>query len=965
MRVILIAAFFVAALGKVTVTKQPHVRSARTSKRGSGSGDVRTDTPPPCECKEQWTDSEGGGTCSDVQYGCPQSACDGDADRWCYTKVFSNGTHPGCATEEDLDGWSYCDDSNAPKEPSGNLLVISGSEYCTVNATSSCVTDGPEDYDDDDDDYDDDDDDEDCTISVLAGGRLVSDGFNTEQRYDVLTIDGTDYSGNDVDVNVRVAPGSTIKWTSDGSGVRSGWKICFVESGVYDIDAVCTTFKDCASLCCSDGLGQDCTSTEARSVTGSCCAPGTDDLCKSFEKCESDEDCAVDSHTCGIYGACGLFVPTCGEATEGGPAFACSDNQLYDPGQKAEITPTSAICCKDPPPPCECKVQWMESGDEGCGDVQFGCPQSACDDDVDRWCNIANPGCATDEDLDGWSYCDDSNAPKDCECKNTWNSPYDGPDCMHQEGCPSTPCDQATGGGDEPWCMPANLNCIAADPVIVINEEWMFCEPGITPVSEEELPHCICEETCSGSLSDAGGGGGGCAVSNSPCKEELVDEDGYKVMYCDAPEVYVEAEPTCKCRNTWDSLEDSVACKDVHGCPAQACDGHQQSWCMTTGYGDGDDDGDGAMCDHEWMFCDPCQGMRCGEGTACIQGVCEIVVQDCCVQDMCNIATVRECVSWFDGICATIWDSQCIAEAQAPPCNYECKYVPEQTNFERCDLQESVTLGWGRDCASFMKNKHDATTCDSTVTCQDDETTTLAELCPDQCGGAFTQCSPRGSPTTCDQYLAEESNDCGDKAHYVCRGPDYLPKPGQTIAEMCPLQCNDWGRSQGICTHIFNCRLDKQEICVGGHMGEGKGTCTPEVSFQYEGCQQYVNEHLIEPDGSDDGSDDGEGVATAPVYLTPFKACEDTQVNTRCPRECAEVRGVIPSIGSVFNGLYANCTAWADSFSTYSAGGYGQQVQCNNFMSDNIENTGLVWQYGDWRMEDVCPQECNNIDYRS
>merc|ERR1712166_648330 len=72
------------------------------------------------------------------------------------------------------------------------------------------------------------------TIFVLAGGRLVSDGFNTEQPYDVLTIDGTDYSGNDVDVNVRVDPNATIKWTSDGSGVRSGWKICFVESGVYD-----------------------------------------------------------------------------------------------------------------------------------------------------------------------------------------------------------------------------------------------------------------------------------------------------------------------------------------------------------------------------------------------------------------------------------------------------------------------------------------------------------------------------------------------------------------------------------------------------------------------------------------------------------------------------------------------------------------------------------------------------------
>ena len=52
---------------------------------------------------------------------------------------------------------------------------------------------------------------------------------------------------------------------------------------------------------------------------------------------------------------------------------------------------------------CQCANSWTspDDGDE-CANTQNGCTN--CDDDDSQWCEVANPGCTTDEGR-GWSYC--------------------------------------------------------------------------------------------------------------------------------------------------------------------------------------------------------------------------------------------------------------------------------------------------------------------------------------------------------------------------------------------------------------------------------------------------------------------------------------------------------------------------------------------------------------------------------
>ena len=92
-----------------------------------------------------------------------------------------------------------------------------GPEHCEIDA-NGCVTDGAEDHGDN----------EACAIEVLRDGVLSSvGGFSTEPRYDFLTINGQDYSGNTGPGNVAVTAGSTFTWRSDFSTVNDGWTVCW------------------------------------------------------------------------------------------------------------------------------------------------------------------------------------------------------------------------------------------------------------------------------------------------------------------------------------------------------------------------------------------------------------------------------------------------------------------------------------------------------------------------------------------------------------------------------------------------------------------------------------------------------------------------------------------------------------------------------------------------------------------
>jgi len=62
-----------------------------------------------------------------------------------------------------------------------------------------------------------------CTIKAQEVAITV-DAFNTESRYDFLTMGGTPYAGTSGPPSGTYS--GTISWSSDGSVVRSGWKLC-------------------------------------------------------------------------------------------------------------------------------------------------------------------------------------------------------------------------------------------------------------------------------------------------------------------------------------------------------------------------------------------------------------------------------------------------------------------------------------------------------------------------------------------------------------------------------------------------------------------------------------------------------------------------------------------------------------------------------------------------------------------
>ncbi len=100
---------------------------------------------------------------------------------------------------------------------------------------------------------------------------------------------------------------------------------------------------------------------------------------------------------------------------------------------------TNPMCLDfDPTPPsvptnpptksaCVCKTAWTSPEDPGCGTTQYGCPQSACDDDSSRWCISSNSGCAQEDASDpGWHYCS-APAPTKSPTDSPADSPTDAP----------------------------------------------------------------------------------------------------------------------------------------------------------------------------------------------------------------------------------------------------------------------------------------------------------------------------------------------------------------------------------------------------------------------------------------------------------------------------------------------------------------------------------------------------------
>ena len=108
--------------------------------------------------------------------------------------------------------------SPAPSPPAAPQMftVLSGSQFCSVTANRSCVTDGLGNHGNN----------ERCTFEVAQDLIATAVVFDTESNYDRLTIGATQYSGITGPSGVVMSAGSTFTWYADFSATRAGFTIC-------------------------------------------------------------------------------------------------------------------------------------------------------------------------------------------------------------------------------------------------------------------------------------------------------------------------------------------------------------------------------------------------------------------------------------------------------------------------------------------------------------------------------------------------------------------------------------------------------------------------------------------------------------------------------------------------------------------------------------------------------------------
>jgi len=63
-----------------------------------------------------------------------------------------------------------------------------------------------------------------CNVKLWGDIPLRFEAFNTERRYDFLTVGGTAYDGTSGPADGSYS--GSLKWATDGSVTRTGWKVC-------------------------------------------------------------------------------------------------------------------------------------------------------------------------------------------------------------------------------------------------------------------------------------------------------------------------------------------------------------------------------------------------------------------------------------------------------------------------------------------------------------------------------------------------------------------------------------------------------------------------------------------------------------------------------------------------------------------------------------------------------------------
>mmetsp|Transcript_146439 Transcript_146439/g.467809 ORF Transcript_146439/g.467809 Transcript_146439/m.467809 type:complete len:619 (+) Transcript_146439:69-1925(+) len=128
-----------------------------------------------------------------------------------------------------------------------------------------------------------------CTITALEAGTMKVEAFDIEPCCDMLEVkvNGSTYGGTKGPQGVVLDVGDILSWTSDGSAVESGWKLCLPQ-------AECCNVSD-------DDCGVGFLYNEAKSAelcAGTTCdASGVDraTCCMAQAECYSvtDDDCGV------------------------------------------------------------------------------------------------------------------------------------------------------------------------------------------------------------------------------------------------------------------------------------------------------------------------------------------------------------------------------------------------------------------------------------------------------------------------------------------------------------------------------------------------------------------------------------------------------------------------------------------------------------------------------------------------
>ena len=162
--------------------------------------------------------------------------------------------------------------SNAPAASSSAAFhVESAGTGCHTAQSGHCVQSPnyPNDYNDDDH----------CTITISAEASLSATHFDTESSsYDYIKIGHNShrYGGSNGPMNVHVTSQTTVTWTTDSSGTRSGWQLC-----LYFCDSTCQarpvdTGDSSGSDDSGNGLPTEVSDNMASTITGIASSPSED-----------------------------------------------------------------------------------------------------------------------------------------------------------------------------------------------------------------------------------------------------------------------------------------------------------------------------------------------------------------------------------------------------------------------------------------------------------------------------------------------------------------------------------------------------------------------------------------------------------------------------------------------------------------------------------------------------------------